>query len=101
MISVIVPSLNEAARLPGLLQGLLSEATKPEVIVVDGGSQDATRDVARQGGAKVVVSAPGRGQQLAKGAAEARGDILLFLHADCIFPSGGLTAIEQAFCGAA
>jgi rSAM/selenodomain-associated transferase 2 len=96
MISVIVPTLNEEAALPRLLAGLAREVPAPEIIVVDGGSHDATRRLARRAGARVVQASPGRGQQLAVGAELACGDVLLFLHADSVFPSGGLRRIEES-----
>lgn len=61
-------------------------ATNCEVIVVDGGSTDATSRLARRAGAKVISSPRGRGVQMNKGASQARGDILLFLHADSQLP---------------
>jgi len=96
MISVIVPTLNEAARLPALLASLAAETVAHEVIVADGNSQDGTAQVAEDRGARVVRAEGGRGAQLRAGTAEARGDILLFLHADSRFPAGGLRAIEGA-----
>jgi rSAM/selenodomain-associated transferase 2 len=96
MISVVIPALNEAARLPGLLHALRAEPVILEVIVVDGGSEDGTVEAAREAGATLVLSAPrGRGQALAVGAGAARGEVLLFLHADCVFPPGGLAAVER------
>ena len=94
MISVIIPTLNEAARLPALLRQLAEESAPHEAIVVDGGSSDATPEIAAAHQAKVILSVPGRGQQLAAGVQAARGDTLLFLHADSILPAGGLTRIE-------
>lgn len=93
MISVIVPTLNEAARLGGLLVTLAAERTSHEVVVVDGGSDDGTLAVAARGGVRAIVAPRGRGQQLAAGAAEAAGDVLLFLHADCRLPAGALAQI--------
>ncbi len=95
MISVIVPALNEAARLPGLLAALDAESEPHEVIVVDGGSVDDTLSIARAAGARVIEASRGRGGQLAAGAAAARGEVLLFLHADSRFPAGGLAAIAH------
>ena len=96
MISIIIPTLNEARTLPRLLDGLRRQGVPAEIVVVDGGSDDGTAELAR--GARVVLlrSTPGRGPQLNQGAAAARGDILLFLHADSVFPQGGLERIEEA-----
>jgi rSAM/selenodomain-associated transferase 2 len=94
MISVVIPTLNEAARLPRLLGRLAAEPAPHEVIVVDGASDDATVFAAHEAEARVLFAGPGRGQQLAAGADAATGDILLFLHADSRFPAGGLARIE-------
>ncbi len=95
LISIIVPTLNEAQTLPKLLSDLAAEAAAHEVIVVDGGSDDGTDGIARGAGARLLPSPPGRGQQLSAGAAAARGEILLFLHADSRFPAGGLAQILE------
>lgn len=95
MISIVIPTLNEVERLPGLLAALSRESEPHEVIVVDGGSSDDTVRLAQRSAVELLRAAPGRGQQLAAGAAAARGDILLFLHADSRFPAGGLTAIAK------
>lgn len=96
LTSVIIPTLDEAARLPGLLADLARQKVAHEVIVVDGGSRDGTVDLARASGATVLRTRRGRGQQLAAGAAAAQGDVFLFLHADCRFPTGGLAHIGEA-----
>jgi len=96
VITVVIPTLDEALRLEPLLAALAREPAPHEVIVADGGSADATRAVAEAAGAAVVVTPPGRGRQLRAGAARARGDVLLFLHADTRFPPGGLAAVERA-----
>jgi len=95
VISVVIPTLNEARRLPGVLAALAREQTAHEVIVADGGSGDGTIVVAGAHGARVVVCRRGRGPQLAAGASLARGEVLLFLHADAEFPPGGLERIER------
>jgi rSAM/selenodomain-associated transferase 2 len=95
MISVVIPTLNEASRLTPLLAALASEPTPHEVIVADGGSADSTRAVAAAFGAAVVVTPPGRGRQIRAGAVRAQGDVLLFLHADSRFPAGGLAAVVR------
>jgi rSAM/selenodomain-associated transferase 2 len=95
VISIVIPTLNEARRLAAVLDALGGQGTACEVIVADGGSDDATLGVARDRGARVVVCRRGRGLQLAAGAALARGEVVLFLHADSVFPEGGLAAIER------
>ena len=98
MISVIIPTLDEEQSLPALLSRLREEGHDGpgcEIIVVDGGSTDATVRLAREHGARVLTSPPGRGLQLCHGAAAASGTIFLFLHADSIFPRGGLKRIEE------
>ncbi len=97
MISVVIPTLNEAANLPSLLDRLAAEETPHEVLVVDGGSRDSTQEIAQNAGATLIQSLPGRGQQLARGTEAARGDSLLFLHADSVFPAGGLASIARVF----
>ncbi len=95
MISIVIPTYNEAEALPDLLARLRCEPEVKEIIVVDGGSQDRTVALALDGGAEVIQTAPGRGAQICRGASLARGDPLLFLHADSCFPAGGLAAIER------
>lgn len=95
-VSVIIPTLDEAARVGPLVAALRRQDRECEIIVVDGGSADGTIDAARAAGTRVVETARGRGRQLRAGAALARGDVLLFLHADTRFPGGGLAAIRQA-----
>lgn len=96
LISVIIPTLNEAGRLPPLIRRIAAEPVPHEIIVVDGGSEDETVETARALGASAFLSEPGRGQQLKAGCARASGDVLLQLHADTIFPNGGLVALREA-----
>jgi rSAM/selenodomain-associated transferase 2/rSAM/selenodomain-associated transferase 1 len=84
-ISVIIPTLNEAANLPATLASTKG-AADVEVIVVDGGSCDNTADVARSWDAEVLASAPGRAGQMNAGAARATGELFLFLHGDTRLP---------------
>ncbi len=95
MISVVIPTMDEAKTLPRLLAGLQRQIARSEIILVDGGSRDGTVLKAREHHVKVIHSAPGRGTQLRAGAEAAGGDILLFLHADSVFPDGGLARIEE------
>ncbi len=86
-ISIIVPALNEAEGIAAALAALVPlRGRGHEVIVVDGGSSDGTPALAR-GAADRVISAPrGRASQMNAGAALARGEVLLFLHADTRLP---------------
>lgn len=85
MISVIVPVLNEAQNIKSILTGLLDNPDI-EIIVIDGGSQDRTREVVRELRVKLAISERGRARQMNLGASLAKGDILLFLHADTKLP---------------
>ena len=91
MITVVVPTLNAERGLAASLTSLVPAAVEGlvrEVIVVDGGSTDRTLAIADQAGATIVGSEPGRGRQLAAGAAAARMPWLLFLHADTVLEPG-------------
>lgn len=92
-ISVVIPTLNEASRIAALVSGLRRQDPGCDVVVVDGGSSDTTLAAAQKAGARTLHSLPGRGRQLALGAEQARGDVILFLHADTRFPDNGLAAI--------
>ena len=83
-ISIIVPALNEAKSVGQTLDSVRGPAYEEtvELIVVDGGSEDKTQLIARAGGATVVKAARGRASQMNAGARIARGETLLFLHAD-------------------
>jgi len=96
VISVVIPTWNEAPRLPALLAALRAEATPHEVVVSDGCSPDGTARVARAAGVRCLTGPPGRGAQLARGIAAARGEVVLMLHADSRFPRGGLGAVAAA-----
>ena len=93
-LSIIIPALNEAPILGEALHRL--EDKTAEIIVVDGGSQDATVEIARRHTPHVFVSAKGRGCQQDIGAHQARGNVLLFLHADTRLPPGFLSLVSQA-----
>ena len=86
-ISIIVPALNEAQGITTVLAGLAPLRNRGhEVIVVDGGSSDTTAALSRGAADRVVAAPRGRSSQMNAGAALARGEVLLFLHADTRLP---------------
>jgi rSAM/selenodomain-associated transferase 2 len=86
-ISVVIPTLNEAGHLPRALRQAAADGPM-EIIVADGGSRDDTVRIAEAHGARVVMCDANRARQMNAGAALARGETLLFLHADTLLPSG-------------
>jgi rSAM/selenodomain-associated transferase 2 len=94
-LSVIIPSLNEERTIADAVSSSRA-AGAAEIIVADAGSSDGTREVARAEGAIVLEGESARGRQLNQGAALAKGDILLFLHADTILPAGAAEAVARA-----
>jgi rSAM/selenodomain-associated transferase 2 len=95
-VSVIIPALNEEESIGATLEAVARVRGEFEVIVADGGSEDRTIEIARQFGASVVASDRGRGTQMHKGAQAARGQTLLFLHADTMVPSDLLEQLNEA-----
>lgn len=94
-VSVIVPVLNEATSLPALLPALQQLKTQgAQLLLVDGASQDATVALAEQAGFRVIQAPRGRAAQMNAGAAQAQGDIFLFLHADTRLPEGVLKLVQ-------
>lgn len=91
-LSVIIPTLDAADTLAATLAALTSA---DEIVVVDGGSRDASIALAQAAGATVIGTAPGRGGQLAAGAAAASGDWFLFLHADTVPEPGWRAAVDR------
>jgi rSAM/selenodomain-associated transferase 2 len=95
-LSIIIPTLDEARSIGATLDAVAREAAGAEVIVVDGGSRDATVEIARCRGAKVISAGRGRGRQMYDGAIEARGRVLWFLHADTLPSAGCVEAMSGA-----
>lgn len=104
IISVIIPTLNEEKALKAAIDA--AEANRVEIIVSDGGSEDATLVIAENSANTILSSTSGRGVQMNAGAAVATGDILLFLHADTELPQGWEDEVvetlqdERVSCGA-
>jgi len=96
-ISVVIPVLNEEARIGRSLEELGGMDGIGEVIVVDGGSFDRTVAIARSFPAvKVIEASRGRARQMNAGAEAARGDAILFLHADVSLPPNAAELIDRA-----
>ena len=105
-LAVILPVLNEAAQLEEALAALIEEQHFDEIIVVDGGSTDASVEIVckfmspaapdRHATPILIQSARGRAQQMRAGAAAAEADVLLFLHADSALPPGAADDIRDA-----
>jgi len=96
LVGVVIPTLNEASTLPGLLEDLGRLPIPTDIVVADGGSMDRTTAVAVRAGARVVAATGGRGPQLNAGASAARGEWLCFLHADVRMPEGAREAMVAA-----
>jgi rSAM/selenodomain-associated transferase 2 len=93
-LTVVIPALDEADQITQAIASARSART--EIIVVDGGSRDGTAERAAAAGARVIASAPGRAKQLAAGARLAKGDTILFLHADTRLPPGWEAHVGEA-----
>jgi len=97
MISVVIPTLNEAELLPGTLNRVQANRAPHEILVVDGGSTDETVALANASGAKVISSGQSRrAAQMNLGARMACGDIFLFLHGDTWLGPNALEQIQTA-----
>lgn len=97
MLSVIIPVLNESFGISNALEALAPlRARGAEIIVVDGGSKDATRALAQPLADRVLDSPRGRAAQMNAGAKASGGELLLFLHADTLLPADSDRLIEAA-----
>lgn len=97
MISIVIPTLNEAAPLPLTLEKIRANPAEHEIIVADAGSMDETVRIAGAAGARVLACPErGRSSQMNRGAAVARGEVLLFLHADTHLQNFSLAQVEEA-----
>lgn len=94
-MSIVVPTLNEATRIEHCLQRLRSGFPDCELVVVDGGSTDGTVELAARY-ARTVRSVAGRATQMNAGAALTGGDILWFIHADCLVSPDALELLRRA-----
>ena len=95
-LSIIIPTLNEATEIEATLDAIAKLKPQPEILIVDGGSQDGTIDIALKRGIRVIRTTPGRGVQLQAGADAAHGDALWFLHADTRPPPDAASHISES-----
>ncbi len=98
MISVVIPTLDAATHLPRALAPLVDGVAHgliKQVIIADGGSRDETLEIADAAGCDIVSAAQGRAKQLRAGAEAARGNWLLFLHADTALCQGWIEECER------
>jgi rSAM/selenodomain-associated transferase 2 len=101
-LSIVVPALDEARAIEACLEAVQpARCAGAEVIVVDGGSGDATRALAAPLADRVIDAPRGRASQMNAGARAAAGDTLLFLHADTVLPPGALEAMRAGLEGSA
>ena len=99
-LSIVMPVLNEAVGLGAALQALAPLLARgAQVIVTDGGSNDHSAALAQAGGAQLVNAPRGRALQMNAGAAQASGDVLLFLHADTMLPASADELVSEALAG--
>ncbi len=94
-VSVVIPTLNEADTIERTL-ACVRQAGECEIIIVDGGSDDGTLEIARKSADRVLSAQRGRACQMNAGAQVATGETILFLHADTLPPAGFPHLIEQA-----
>jgi rSAM/selenodomain-associated transferase 2 len=94
-LGIVVPALDTAERIGATLTALRDTGPRiaTDLLVVDGGSHDATMATAQLAGARVIAAPRGRGSQLAAGAAAVTGDWLLFVHADTVLQAGWADAV--------
>ena len=97
-LSIIIPILNEASRIPQLLEELKQlEQCNCEIIIVDGGSKDDSVEIAEHAGFRVEKTTRGRAHQMNTGAKRATGSVLLFLHADTQLPDTVDSLVKKIF----
>ncbi len=93
-VSIIIPALNEAGTINTTIDSVFNQNVSPvEVIVVDGDKKGTTISAIQENSVKSITSSPGRSIQMNRGAGEATGDILLFLHSDTTLPDNALKKI--------
>jgi rSAM/selenodomain-associated transferase 2 len=96
--SIIIPTLNEEQNIKTCLLALQHLRSECEIIIVDGESSDSTQKIATPLADKMIISPKGRAKQMNNGANQAKGEILIFLHADTYLPKNALQLIQQQIC---
>ena len=95
-VTILVPALNEEKALPATLVNLKAlDPPADEILLVDGGSSDATLQLAQVAGINTMVAARGRGPQINEGVEAAKGDLVCVLHADSLLPLDAVAAIRD------
>lgn len=95
-ISIVIPTLDEARAIDALLSQLEPLRGRCEIVFVDGGSSDGTREAILDAGFRLIDAPRGRGSQLNAGARASSGEVLFFLHADSTLPPDPLGEIRRA-----
>ncbi len=95
-VGIVIPTLNEERHLPGILADLARLDVARDVVVVDGGSEDATVEVAARAGVRLLRAPRGRAAQMNAGAGVVTGEWLCFLHADVRMPADARAALREA-----
>jgi len=98
MISIVIPIFNEEKYIQSCLESIIRQKEDYEIIVVDGGSKDGKIDNIKKSikNLKIIKTKKGRATQFNAGVIKAKGNILLFLHADAILPENSLSLIEKS-----
>ena len=96
-VTIVIPTFNEEAALPATIDGLRRLSPQPdEIVIADGGSEDATLAIAGEAGLKIVRCArKGRGAQINQGVAEAKSDLVCVLHADSVLPEDAVAHMQE------
>jgi rSAM/selenodomain-associated transferase 2 len=96
-LSVVIPTLNEEARIAETIANVRIRLPEAEIIIADGGSVDETIRISASTGTRIVHSLRGRGVQCNSGAGAATGNVLFFLHADCLLPANASEVLAAYF----
>nr|WP_233061086.1 glycosyltransferase [Parvularcula mediterranea] len=96
-MTIVIPALDEEKALPRTIRNIAALDPQPdEVILVDGGSTDRTREIASEAGFKVIEQDPkGRARQINRGVAEAQGPLVMVLHADTMLPEDACKVVRE------